>query len=185
MRLRTAIIGLALAGNALGGYALTLGRARGAAWIGQPLELAVSAQLEAGQAANSLCAEADVFYADSKLDNSRIQISVEAVNQPDAATIRIISPALVDEPVVTVYVRAGCNAKTTRRYVLLADFPSENVSAPTRNPEPAPVPLVTPAAVAAEPKTTSSDDIRHPGGSRCTCAHPGHNTATGGTNRQG
>jgi hypothetical protein len=142
---------------ALGSAALTLGRARGAAWIGQPLELAVSAQLDAGQAANSLCAEADVFYADSKLDASRIQISVEAAAQPDTATIRIFTPALIDEPVVTVYVRAGCSAKTTRRYVLLADFPSENVSPPVRVAEPPPVPTVVPATTAApEPKVNGT-----------------------------
>lgn len=155
MRLRTATIGLVLAGYALGSAALTLGRARGAAWIGQPLELAVTAQLDAGQPANSLCAEADVFYADSKLEPGRVQISVEAAPQPDTATIRIVSQALVDEPVVTVYVRAGCTAKTTRRYVLLADFPSESVTAPVRAPEAAPVPTVV-APTAPEPKPSTA-----------------------------
>lgn len=148
MRLRTATIGLMLMAYTLGSAALTLGRARGAAWIGQPLELTVSAQLEAGQAANSLCAEADVFYADSKVEASRVQISVEAAAQPDTAVIRVFSPALIDEPVVTVYVRAGCAAKTTRRYVLLADFPSESVSTPVRAAELPPVPTVVPAASA-------------------------------------
>lgn len=158
MRLRTATVGLLLAGYALGSSALTLGRARGAAWIGQPLELAVSAQLDAGQAANSLCAEADVYYADSRIEQARIQISVEAAAQPDTATIRIISPVLVDEPVVSVYVRAGCTAKTTRRYVLLADFPSDTNAAPPRTfAEAAPVPTVpAAAATASEPKTGST-----------------------------
>ncbi|MBC7919295.1 MAG: hypothetical protein H7Y28_15950 [Rhodoferax sp.] len=156
MRLKKVAIGLALAGFTLGSAALTLGRARGAAWIGQPLELAVSAQLESGQTANSLCAEADVFYADSRIEAGRIQISVEAAAQPDTAVIRIISPALVDEPVVTVYVRAGCTAKTTRRYVLLADFPSDNVSSPVRAVEPPPVPTVIPATATPEPRASST-----------------------------
>jgi len=157
MRLRTATIGLALAGVTLGSAALTLGRARGAALIGQPLELAVTVQLESGQVANGLCAEADVFYADSKQDSGRVQVSSEAAAQPDTATIRIASSALIDEPVVTVYVRAGCGSKTTRRYVMLADFPTENVTAPQRTPEPPPVPTVVPtatqSAVAAAPVT--------------------------------
>ena len=149
MRLRTAAIGLALMGVTLGSAALTLGRARGAAWIGQPLELAVSAQLDAGQAANSLCAEADVFYADNRIEASRLQISVEAAPQPDTALIRIVSPSLVDEPVVTVYVRIGCGSKTSRRYVLLADYQSDTALTPTRTPEAPPVPAVAPAAASA------------------------------------
>lgn len=148
MRLKTAAVGLLLMGVTLGSAALTLGRARGAAWIGQPLELAVITQLDSGQAANSLCAEADVFYADNRLESGKVQVSVEAAPQADTAIIRIISSALVDEPVVTVYVRAGCAAKTSRRYVLLADYQSDTVAPVARAVEAPVVATVAPAATA-------------------------------------
>lgn len=154
MRFKKATIGLVLAGITLGSTALTLGRARGAAWIGQPLELVVPVQQEAGQASTALCAEADVFYADSKQDAGRVQVRVDAGATPETGQIRVTSSSLIDEPVVTVYLRVGCTAKTTRRFVLLADFPSEPAAAnaPVQRmaEAPAPVPLVTaPAAVSA------------------------------------
>ncbi len=150
MRLKNVAICFALGGVALGSHALNLGRARGAAWIGQPLNLTVAVQLDPGQTADALCPEADVFYADSRVDALRVQVSVEPVAQGDTATLRIQSSALIDEPVVTLYVRAGCNSKSTRRYVLLADYASDVAPATTNETQSAalnPV-LATPAMAA-------------------------------------
>jgi hypothetical protein len=72
-----------------------------------------------------LCFDAEVFHAESRQAASRVRVVVEATAQASTANVRILSSALVDEPVVTVYLRAGCGPKTTRRYVLLADLPSE------------------------------------------------------------
>ncbi len=151
MRFKSVTLGVVLAGMALGSAALTLGRARGAAWIGQPLELVVPVQLDAGQTSDAICAQADVFYADSKQDVSRIKINVEPTPQADTFNLRLISSALIDEPVVTVYLRAGCTQSTTRRFVLLADFPTETQApAPRVAVEaPPPPPLVLPTEVAA------------------------------------
>lgn len=146
MRLKTAVICLALGGVTLVSHALNLGRARGAAWIGQPLSMAISVQLDPGQSADALCPEADVFYADTKVETNRVQVSMEANAQGDSATLRVQSSALIDEPVVTLYVRAGCNNKSTRRYVLLADYASDVVPAATPGDVPAPVPARAPAA---------------------------------------
>ena len=137
MKVKSAAVGVLVMGAALGTSALTLGPARGAAWIGQSLELSTVVQLEPGQSAASLCAEADVFHADNKQDPGRIKVTAEPGDQPETARLRVVSTALVDEPVVTVYLRAGCTAKSTRRYVLLADYPGEvpslevRVAAPT------------------------------------------------------
>ena len=125
MRIKAVAVGLVLAGTALGSAALNLGRARGAAWIGQPLELMVAVQIDPGQADGALCAEADVFHGDSRQDNSRVQVHVTPTDQPDTFNLKISSSALIDEPVVTVYLRVGCAQKISRKYVLLADFPSE------------------------------------------------------------
>lgn len=119
------IVGVALLCVAFGSEALTLGRVRGAALVGQPLDIGVQVQMEAGEDAASLCFEADVFHADTRQEASRVRVVVEATAQPHTANVRVLSSALVDEPVVTVYLRTGCGQKTTRRYVLLADLPSE------------------------------------------------------------
>ncbi len=143
MQLRTKILSVLLLAAAFNSTALNLGRVRGAALVGQPLDLTIQAQLAPDESASSLCVEADVFHADTRQDSNRVRVSVEA-GQQQTANIRVTSSSPIDEPVVTIYLKAGCNQKITRRYVMLADVPTE--AAP---PAPQMLPLVTaPAAVA-------------------------------------
>ena len=126
---------------------MSLGRHSGAVLIGRPLDMSVQAVLESQDDASNLCLEADVFYADNKLDKSRVRVTLEkSASAPQQGLIRIRSAVLVDEPVVTLYLRAGCQLKTERRYVSLADLVSEAV--PDRS-TPAAMPLTTPARQAA------------------------------------
>ncbi|MGI9133234.1 MAG: hypothetical protein ACR2I0_04715 [Rhodoferax sp.] len=106
---------------AIEGSALTLGRARGAAWIGQTLDLSVAVQIDSGSSESALCADADVFYSESRQDPARVRVTQEPGAEPDSVLLRVVASAIVDEPVVTVYLRAGCLQKVTRKYVLLAD----------------------------------------------------------------
>ncbi|MGH6627493.1 MAG: hypothetical protein ACRECD_13325 [Burkholderiaceae bacterium] len=96
--------------------------------------MAVPIRLESGEDLSALCFEADVFCADSKVDNHRLRVGPEPGAGAQQATVRIHSAAAVDEPVVTIYLRVGCAQNITRRYVLLADVASEGpttaVSAP-------------------------------------------------------
>ena len=126
--------------TATSSMAMSLGRHTGAALIGRPLDMSVQAVLEAKDDAASVCLEADVFYADTKLDRSRIRITFEkSASAPQQALIRIRSTVLIDEPVVTLYLRAGCQQKIERRYVILAELVSESV--PDRSTTP-PMPSV-------------------------------------------
>jgi hypothetical protein len=118
--------------------------------------LVVPVQIDAGQADGALCAEADVFHGDSRQDNSRVQVQMEPTGQPDTFNLRILSSALIDEPVVTVYLRAGCAQKSSRKFVLLADFPNENVAQQSRQFAPPPVPTVAPADTSANPTVPGS-----------------------------
>lgn len=159
MRIKAVTVGVVLAGTALGSAALNLGRARGAAWIGQPLELTVPIQTDPGQADGALCAEAEVFHGDSRQESSRVQVQVSPSDQPDSFNLKISSSALVDEPVVTVYLRAGCTQKFSRKYVLLADFPSESAAPPSRivNTTTPQVPLIaSPEGSPANPSSPAS-----------------------------
>jgi hypothetical protein len=132
---------------------LTLGRAHGAAWIGQPLEIVVAATLDAGQTDSNLCADVDIFHGDARIDGNLVNLSVAPTSQPDQFNIRVSSSVLIDEPVVTVYLRAGCGQKTSRKYVLLADYANEELVAPApKRATPPPVSEVSATAVSAAAK---------------------------------
>jgi len=118
------IAGVVLLSFALSGAALTLGRIRGAALIGQPLDVAIQVQMDTGEEAAALCFTAEVFHADTLQDPSRVRVLVQAEAPAQATSVRVLSLTPIDEPVVTVYLHTGCGQKTTRRYVLLADLPS-------------------------------------------------------------
>lgn len=103
-----------------GALAVTLGPNTRSAVLGQPLELSVQMMPEADDDPATLCLDADVFYADRQMDKSLIQVTAEKPVNAQAALIHIRAVTPVEGPVVTVYLRAGCVRKATRRYVVLA-----------------------------------------------------------------
>ena len=115
--------------------------------IGRSLDLGIAVQMDAGETAASLCFDADVFHGDARQDPGRVKVLVEPAAQPNMLNVRVLSATAVDEPVVTVYLRTGCGQKTTRRYVLLADFPGE-LAAPAA---PQSAAILSPTTAAAAP----------------------------------
>jgi hypothetical protein len=114
-------------GVASSSMAVSLGRSSGATLIGRPLDITVQASLEGDN--TQACLEAEVFYADERIDRARVRTSLERVSPTGQdASIRIRVARPVDEPVVTVYLRAGCVQRTERRYVLLADVATDQAS---------------------------------------------------------
>ena len=101
--------------------ALTLGRARGAVLIGRPLELTIPVTLDPADGDNP-CADADVFYGDVKIRAPVVRFEGGANRQ---GVIRLSASQPVDEPMVTVYLRAGCSQNFTRRFVMLSELPPE------------------------------------------------------------
>lgn len=136
-RLRNTAVGVLLLVSALTASALTIGRLRGAAWLGQPLDVSIQVENDPDQSPASLCFEAEVFHGDSRQDSGWVRLTTDSGAQ--SIQVRVQSSAAVDEPVVTVYVRETCVSKTARRFVLLSEIPPEAPLAP----------LVTAAAVAA------------------------------------
>ncbi len=156
MKTRRKIFAVLLLGVAFNSAALTLGRVRGAAIVGQPLDITVQAQISGDETPGSLCAEADVFHADARQEPSRVRVTVEGAAQ-QTANIRVTSSTPVDEPMVTIYLKAGCSQKITRRYVMLADVPTEPMPQvlPSLPVIAAPVASAAPAASAPSPSAAA------------------------------
>ena len=139
--------------------ALTLGRSRGVALLGRPLDVAIPLTLDAPGQASELCPEADLFHGDTRVVAARVTARIEPGTGLNAV-VRIQSSMPVDEPVVTVYLRIGCSERFTRRFVLLTEEPAE--IAPfgrTVTPAPLPLPLPVPSpARPAAPETRAAVD---------------------------
>jgi pilus assembly protein FimV len=125
--------------------ALSLGRSRGAALLGRPLDVSILATLEPQEATpEASCFSPEVFYGDTLVGSQNVSVTPVRTS-PTELSLRVRSSLAIDEPFVTVYVRSACGSNVSRRYVLLSDSPSEpapSVQAPV-------VPFVAPAAPVA------------------------------------
>jgi hypothetical protein len=109
--------------------ALSLGRSRGAAVLGRSLDVSVSASMEPKEETpESGCFSAEVFYGETRIGAQNVTIT-PVRSSPTELAVRVRANTLVDEAFVTVYLRALCGASVSRRYVLLADAPSEGAAA--------------------------------------------------------
>ncbi len=153
MAVKAAIFCCMLLGGVAPALALTLGSLPGPVWIGRSMDVALALYAEAGEDMAALCLEADVFYADTRQDPRGVSLSFKAGLPGQPAMLRIASAALVNEPMVTLHVRAGCVHKTSRRYVLLADPP---LDLPAPAPAPAPPLAASPPALPAQPTASAS-----------------------------
>jgi hypothetical protein len=152
-----------LASVGLRGHAFTLGELRGNALIGRSLDVSVPVQLAEGEEVSASCLNAEVYHADAL--QAVPAVSVVPINSSSQrfVVVRVQAQALVDEPVVTLVLRSTCGAATTRRYLMLADFPASTSplvvsSVPVLVEAPATVPTPTPKLVPA-PSTAASPTV--------------------------
>ena len=178
MAVKAAIFCCMLLGGVAPALALTLGSLPGPVWIGRSMDVALALYAEAGEDMAALCLEADVFYADTRQDPRGVSLSFKAGLPGQPAMLRIASAALVNEPMVTLHVRAGCVHKTSRRYVLLADPPID-LPAPAPAPAPplaasppAPPLAASPPALPAQPTASASASEPSPPAAPTTAAPP-------------
>lgn len=140
---------------------MSLGRHRGAAVIGRPLDISIQAVLDPQEDLTASCIDADVFYSDTKLARGRIQVTSERVGGGQDAVIHVRTSLPIDEPVVSIYLRTGCVQKNEKKFVVLADLVSEQAPAvqtpgfTARQATPAPV-VVPPATPAISSSADSS-----------------------------
>lgn len=171
--------GCILLSTALSSAAATLGRYSGAGVIGRPLDIRVQVLMAPGEDVSSLCVGADVFYGDVRVSDSAVRTTVQRTSPDAEPSVRVLSSIAVDEPIVTVYVRAGCTTPFTRRYVLLADPLSEPaIPAPATSAQPqrqtglpatTAAPLVSPAEALSLPAAAKAIQ-RAPSSSRAAAA---------------
>lgn len=123
-------------------HAFSLGKLRGAALVGQPLELSVGVQLAPDDETATQCLGAEVMYGDALVEASSVSVRL-VTPATGGGSIAVSVRRPVDEPVVTVYLRSGCKTAVSRKYVLLAELVSESL--PVLKPQ-------EPQAVAAPSK---------------------------------
>jgi pilus assembly protein FimV len=158
-------------------HGLGLGRANSHAILGDDLSLTVPVRLEAGERLDDECLAADVFFGDDKVAPERVRAKLQT-DAKGATEIRVTTLTPINEPVVTVYVVAGCQSRITRKIVALADPPGMQmastvgestlstpdasralVSAP-RNGDSGPLTKAVPSARAAKSNPSSSSAPR-------------------------
>ncbi|KWT85222.1 MULTISPECIES: hypothetical protein [unclassified Variovorax] len=133
---------------------MTIGRPQGAVWIGKPLDVVVPLSLDDAETGGGLCLEAEVVQGDLRVPDRSVTISLEPGANAASSRVRIRSTVAIDEPVVNLNVRAGCETRSTRSYVLLADVPTES-SLPSVA-MPGPRPAAEAPAVARTPQRAPS-----------------------------
>lgn len=98
--------------------ALTLGPVEGKVVIGRPLDLVVKAVADGAEPGTGQCQQAEVGFGDNRLSDA----DVTAISLPSpAAGWRIRTRTAVNEPLVSLVLRVGCQVSFSRSYVLLAD----------------------------------------------------------------
>ena len=119
--MRLILVGSILLSTALHSHAITLGRHGGAAVIGRTLDIRVEAMAGPNEDLSASCIRSEVFFGDAQLASGSVRITPQRTAPDAKASIRVQTTVPVNEPVVSVVVRAGCDAPFSRRYVLLAD----------------------------------------------------------------
>ena len=115
------------------------GRPVSRAILGEPLRVSVPLRLEAGETLDADCVKVEVYYGESKLSSTQVQVSLVGANSREA-TVQVRTTTPITEPIVTYELTAGCQAKINRQFVALADppgmtpLPVSRINAPVSGP---------------------------------------------------
>ncbi len=138
MRITTLVL-LAVAANPAA--ALSLGRVSAAPVLNAPLAATVPVALSSDETLDSECVRAEVFVGEDRLAPSLVR--TELAGSGTQRQIRVRTTTRLVEPIVSIFIEAGCQSRVSRRYTLLVDPLSP------QGTEPAPLPVQPP--VQAEP----------------------------------
>ena len=171
-----------LTGAAVPAHAFTLGDLRGNAVIGRALDVSVPVSPGAGEEALASCLSADVFFADSQQLNPSVTVTPVTTGSVSTALVRIRSGSAVSEPVVSVLLRSTCGgAATSRRFVLLTDFPAPDLpstesaltAGAVSHVSPAPLKVPQSGTVGALPSSAATPGLTEAGPAKAAVAAVG------------
>jgi len=137
-------VGSALLVAATQSVALSLGGTQGGVIIGRPLDVLVQSTVEAAEAASGLCLEAEILYGDMRVSPTAVTVAIHRLGADGTGALRVRSSQPVNEPIVTLVLKAGCEQRYTRSYALLADYEASPPAA-VRDPAPSRLSDTTPA----------------------------------------
>ncbi len=135
-------------------HALGFGRIGGSTTLGQPLNFSAIVRLDSDELLGNECVSAEVFSGENKLAAGAVRTSIEPGSSASDRLVRVTTSTLLDEPVVTVNLSVGCNARLSRKFVVFLDPPFINL-AQSAAPEP-PVEPARVQVVPAEPASAAS-----------------------------
>ena len=143
MKLSNTLLGLAVGLFASSASALSLGAAHGEVVLGRPLDLVFDIHTDPGTELNLACVRASVQAGETFIDNSRLRITALPVLAGRAPSVRVLSSAVVMEPILSLRLSVGCSGTVVRNYDFFADVPAALVASKR--------PLVIAPAAAKEP----------------------------------
>ena len=143
MKLSNTLLGLAVGLFVSSASALSLGEAHGRVLLGKPLDLVFDIHTDPGTELNLACVRASVQAGETFIDNSRLRITALPVLAGRAPSVRVLSSAVVMEPILSLRLSVGCLGTVVRNYDFFADVPAALVASKR--------PLVIAPAAAAEP----------------------------------
>ncbi len=123
-----AIVGVALLFSSGPAQSLGFGRSVNVSHLGQPLNFAATVRLEGEESLARECVTAEVLSGDFRVAPGALRISVEPAANPSERQVRISTTTAIDEPVVTITLTVGCQARLTRSFVMLVDPPGMNLA---------------------------------------------------------
>lgn len=126
--------------------------AQGAAAVvlGQPLNFSVQLRTDSGEPVTPECIAAEVSAGERKLPATQVRTALESLG-PEGARIRVTTTQRIDDAVVSVQLTLGCQARVTRRYMLMAEPAAVGATAVA-----AAVATVPAALVPSAPSTVST-----------------------------
>jgi len=103
-------------------YALGIGQPSSRAILGERLSVTIPVRIEVNESLDNRCLAADVYFGDDKLPPEDIEVAL-LPGWTAERTITVHTNRVIHEPVVTVYLIAGCQPQITRKFVAFADPP--------------------------------------------------------------
>ncbi len=147
VKLSNTLFGIGLGLAAGHAPALSLGNAQGRVVLGQPIDLVFEVRTDSGVGLDAACLAADALQGETKIDSTRLRLVLQPAGAGQVPTVRVRSSVVVNEPVLTVRLSAGCSGAIARTYHFFAEMPASVAAgtAPVAIPSFKPLPAVAPA----------------------------------------